>query len=182
MSKIDDLIKSYAQFVAFPWPPASPVNQRTWFAVYDPADERRLRQHMGEFENATRQSGHGWQLLDLTGAFAEWIGQHDYRDAYFESPEDLQMELGEFEATVTRRIAALLGNPAADERAVCALLGASSLFGLARLSDVLDPVVNRVRGRLLLFFPGQHDGVRYRFLDAHSNWNYHAIPIKATPN
>jgi hypothetical protein len=36
-----------------------------------------------------------------------------------------------------------------------------------------------IKGRLLVFFPGEHDGGSYRLLDARDGWNYLAIPITA---
>ena len=34
-----------------------------------------------------------------------------------------------------------------------------------------------IRGRLLVFFPGQYEHNNYRLLDARDGWNYLAIPI-----
>jgi len=34
-----------------------------------------------------------------------------------------------------------------------------------------------IAGRLLVFFPGEHEGNSYRLLDARDGWNYLAIPI-----
>ena len=64
-----------------------------------------------------------------------------------------------------------------------ALLGAGTLFGLGdavKVSALLNAVNDAIAGRLLVFFPGDHEGNSYRLLDARDGWNYLAIPI--TPN
>ena len=63
------------------------------------------------------------------------------------------------------------------ENTVVAVLGVATLFGLARFSEVLRKVDRDIRGRLLVFFPGQYDHNNYRLLDARDDWNYLAIPI-----
>jgi hypothetical protein len=42
---------------------------------------------------------------------------------------------------------------------------------------VLEDVNSAIRGRLLVFFPGRHDGSNYRLLDARDGWNYLAAGI-----
>ena len=59
-------------------------------------------------------------------------------------------------------------------------LGAGTLFGLGdavKVSALLNAVNDAVAGRLLVFFPGEHEGNSYRLLDARDGWNYLAIPI-----
>jgi hypothetical protein len=53
----------------------------------------------------------------------------------------------------------------------------ASLFGFARLSQILKLVERDVRGRLVVFFPGQFEQNNYRLLDARDGWNYMAVPI-----
>ena len=60
------------------------------------------------------------------------------------------------------------------------LLGAGSLFGLGsnvKVSALLAEVNTAIKGRLLVFFPGEHEGNSYRLLDARDGWNYLATPI-----
>ena len=52
-----------------------------------------------------------------------------------------------------------------------------SLFGFARVSQVLKLVERDVQGRLVVFFPGQFEQNNYRLLDARDGWNYMAVPI-----
>ena len=49
-----------------------------------------------------------------------------------------------------------------------------------KVSALLNEVNDAIAGRLLVFFPGEHEGNSYRLLDARDGWNYLAIPI--TPN
>jgi hypothetical protein len=89
VARLDDLLRNYARQVSLPWERKLAGAQRVWFAVYDKADERRLRNRLGDFELKTRQADHGWVLHDFTDAFAHWLAGRKYRDSYFESPEFL---------------------------------------------------------------------------------------------
>lgn len=178
MGKIEMLCKRYEEFVGTPWQQTLSSAERVWFAVYPPADERRMRVQMGEFEAATRRADHGWYLYDLTGAFAEWISAHDYRDEYFGSPEDLRLSLeGDFEAWLVDKIRVAADLQEAKDASVVALCGAASLFGLTRVSSLVGEVASHVTGRLLVFFPGEHEGHSYRLLGIGDGWNYLAVPI-----
>src|SRR5438046_6939708 len=64
-----------------------------------------------------------------------------------------------------------------DEDTVVAVQGVACLFGFTRFSLVLKEVVKDIRGRLVVFFPGEKDGNNYRLLDARDGWNYLAVPI-----
>lgn len=177
MSEIAGLLCEYARFVRQPWDHTLAGPQKVWFAIYDPPHERRLRFHLSEFEVATKEAGHGWRLCDLTGAFANWMGQHEYRDAYFAYPDDLDLALPDFVEHLAGEVSAVLKS--ADDDTVVALPGVASLFGLTRVSGLVERVAPAVRGRLLVFFPGQYEGSNYRLLDARDGWNYLAVPITA---
>lgn len=177
MSEIESLVRAYERFVRLPWDRNLAGPQRVWFAIYDPAQERRLRPRVGAFEAATRTAGHGWVLVDITDAFAEWMAGHEYREAYFEQPDDMALALADFGQSLAERVSEVL--TAADENTVVAVIGLASVFGLTRASDLFAKVAPLVRGRLLAFFPGQHDGSNYRLLDARDGWNYLAVPITA---
>lgn len=86
-SKVAKLATAYRQHLTVPWQAGLAAIQRVIFAVYDKADELRLRANVAEFELATQQAGKKWLLLDVTNAFPEWMAAQEYRDAYFESPE-----------------------------------------------------------------------------------------------
>jgi hypothetical protein len=88
-SRLDKLLSSYRQHLTVPWQAGLAAIQRVIFAVYDKTDELRLRANVEEFALVTQQAGKQWLLLDVTNAFPEWMAAQEYRDAYFESPEDL---------------------------------------------------------------------------------------------
>ena len=179
MANFDLLLQRYERFITPPWPEGLAGPQRVIFAVYDPRDERRLRMRLGEFEIATKRAGRRWLACDLTDAFPKWMASHKYRDAYFEEPDNLSTTMGDFEAYTSGLVAARLQDPQADHKSIVAVYGVASLFGFMRVSKLVSSVESEIRGRLLLFFPGQHDDSTYRLLDARDGWNYHAIPITA---
>ncbi len=179
MSEVEELLKAYESIVRLPWDLSLSGQERVWFVVYDPAQERRVRLRLGEFENITKRAGYSWRNLDLTDTFAHWMSQHKYRQAYFEEPENLGPALKTFTAAVAAQIKAVLTAADVDDHTVVALSGVASLFGLTRVSVTLEKVMPDLRGRLLVFFPGQHDGSNYRLLDARDGWNYLAVPITA---
>jgi hypothetical protein len=177
LNEIEDLLKAYEQYVQLQWDQRLAGAEKVWFALYMPMQERRLRLRMSQFEVATINAGHPWKQLDLTNIFAQWMSQHEYQDAYFEQPEDMEFALADFSEHVATQITAILTLPEVDQLTVVAITGLASLFGLTYVSDVLADVASSIRGRLLVFFPGQHNGSNYRFLDARDGWNYLATPI-----
>lgn len=180
MSLIEGLTAAYTRFVRLPWEPSLAGPQKVWFAIYEPAQERRLRLRISEFEVATKNAGHGWKLIDLTDTFAQWMAGHKYREAYFQKPEKIGLTLKDYATFASSQVREALTAAAVDENTVVAVVGVASLFGLARVSDLISEVAPAVRGRLLVFFPGQHEGFSYRLLDARDGWNYLAVPITAT--
>ena len=135
---------------------------------------------MGDFEIATHEAGHPWHLLDLTDSFGRWLGAHDYREPYFESPGDLTLALDDFADHLADEVSAELLADDVDDTTVVALMGLASLFGVARVSRLIEAVNSDIRGRLLAFFPGELEGTNYRLLGARDGWNYLAIPITAS--
>lgn len=177
-NKIERLARSYERFCALPWEQSLAGAQRVWFAVYDKTDERRLRAHLGEFDIATTRALHTWHAVDLTNSFGRWMAENEYHESYFERPSDLNLLLPEFEQSVAAEILNVLKGPA-DEKSVVAVYGVACLFGLAKISNIVKHVAPLIRGRLLVFFPGEYENNNYRLLDARDGWNYHAIPLSA---
>lgn len=179
MSYVDELLDAYRRFVSLPWQQHLAGPQRVWMAVYPPGHERRLRLQLPAFKEATVEHGHPWALIDITISFERWMADHAYRDTYFEEPELLMTALPGFFAHLVDDVRAqLAAHPAPD--GVVAFLGAGTLFGLGdsvKVSALLNAVNDAVAGRLLVFFPGEHEGSSYRLLDARDGWNYLAIPI-----
>jgi len=62
------------------------------------------------------------------------------------------------------RLAAALTVLEVTENTVVAVLGSASLFGFIRVSELLEATRRHIRGRLLVFFPGAHEGQCYRLL------------------
>lgn len=179
MARIEDLAESYRRHIALPWQRMVAGAQRVVMIVYDREIERTLRARKLLFETATREAGHDWREVDVTDAFATWMAHDDYREAYFENPDDLSLKLdsGEFRDFVADRIRGALAAPDVTDATVVAVWGVGSLFGFAKLSEVLREVEGDIRGRLVVFFPGQFDRNNYRLLDARDGWNYLAVPI-----
>jgi hypothetical protein len=105
------------------------------------------------------------------------LRKQEYRESYFEAPEDMDMALENFFLHVVGIIREALSEPGTDEQTVVALTGVASLFGLIRASRLVNQVSGSIRGRLLVFFPGKKDSNNFRLLDARDGWNYLAIPI-----
>jgi hypothetical protein len=179
VSEVEKLIQNYRRFIAMPWQANLAGVQKVWFTVYDPAQERRVRLRLEEFQIATKEAGKKWRLVDLTNSFAEWMAGHRYREAYFESPGDLELALHNYTEAVAQRLQDALTAPDVDDNTVVVVLGVATLFGLTRASGVIEKVTDDIRGRMLVFFPGHHEGSNYRLLDARDGWNYLAIPITA---
>ena len=179
MPRIEDLADLYGQHIATPWQRTVAGAQRVIMVVYNKELERVLRARKGEFETRTRAAGHDWHEIDLTTAFATWLAGQRYRDAYFSSPAKLGPKLdSEFSDFVADRLRAVLSCDDVGDNSVVAVFGVASLFAFTRMSQVLKLVEGDVRGRLVVFFPGQYDEQNnYRLLDARDGWNYMAVPI-----
>jgi hypothetical protein len=180
MANVDALAREYERLVRLRWESHLSGAERVWCAVYAKEDERRLRARLAAFEAATARAGHGWREVDLTDAFAHWMADHRYRDSYFASPDLLTGgALNAFRDACIARVREALAGPGVDGEAVVALYGVASLFGFARVSAIIETVAEDIQGRLLVFFPGEHEGNNYRLLDARDGWNYRATPIMA---
>lgn len=170
------LAANYRRHVGVPWQRTMAGAQRVMIVVYAKERERALRHHIHEFAEATRNTGHDWIEADATSWFAEWMAADEYREAYFEDPELLGMKLaGEFKDEAAGRLRAVLEE--ADENTVVALLGAATLYGFLRVSELVQSVEPSIQGRLAVFFPGTKNNNNYRLMDARDGWSYLAQPI-----
>ena len=180
MSEMDDLLAAFRRHVRIPWETGLAGAQKVWFVIYDPVQERRLRLRLDEFRQATTQSGHGWHMVDVTDSFGRWMAGQEYREAYFEEPDYLADKMPEFATVVAEEVTTALTAREHDDQTVVAILGVGALFGLTRVASLMETVAPKIRGRLLVFFPGSYDGSTYRLLDARDGWNYLAVPITAS--
>ena len=183
-NRINKLLSAYKDFLSVPKQEGLAAIQRVIFAVYDKTDELRLRNVIDEFSLATKEAGEKWFLIDITNAFPKWMVEQEYKDAYFECPDDMAGyvagELVEFSSSLIDDLKDQIIK-SSDSGTVIAILGVGSLFGLARASTVVEGIKDAVSGRLLVFFPGEHhpENHTYRLLDARDGWNYLAIPLLA---
>jgi hypothetical protein len=178
MSRIEELAERYTRHISTPWQRTMSGAQRVIMVVYEKELERTLRARKVLFETATLEAGHTWHEIDLAATFPSWIAADEYCDAYFEQPADLSLKLdSEFPDYIAAELQRALTASNVTENTVVAVMGVATLFGLARFSEVIRKVDRDIRGRLLVFFPGQYEHNNYRLLDARDGWNYLAIPI-----
>lgn len=178
MARIEELVARYKAHIGAPWQKNLAGPQKTVFVVYPKTDERRLRARLDEFAMATKDAGHHWVQLDFTKVFARWMATTKYRDEYFREPSDLTIKLEtDFLHYAADQLRELFKSHDVDEDTVVAAYGAASLFGFTRVSLVLKEVEQEIRGRLVLFFPGEYENRNFYLLDVRDGWNYLAVPI-----
>lgn len=176
-SRLNRLLHHYQNHISVPWQTGLASVQKVIFVVYDKTDELRFRAHLTEFEIATTSAQHGWREIDITNAFPEWMAMLDYKEGYFESPEDIETALDDFMQELVEKMRVHIA--ATDMNTVIAIVGVGALFGYAKASDLVNKIATYVPGRLLIFFPGEFEANNYRLLDARDGWNYQAVPITA---
>lgn len=179
MNTADALCREYESVLRLRWPSRLSGDERVWMAVYEPANERRVRARLVQFELATQTAGKKWRLESLDRALPEWISTNRHREALFANPKALTMALSEFRSSLATHMRSVLD--AADSETVVACVGAGSLFGYWSVSELISQVASSIKGILLVFFPGRHEGTVYRLLDARSSWNYLALAIEVRP-
>lgn len=177
MSSIERLVANYTRQVRLPWSTNISGKQRVWFAIYPPAEERRVRARLPQFEELTLAADHGWSMVDLTGLLPEFLGAHKYREGIFENPQHFKAG-NELETRAASLVNAACSQ--SDSSSVVAVTGLASLFDYMRVSTLIDRVEDCVSGRLLILFPGEYQGNVYRFMDARDGFNYMAVPITST--
>lgn len=175
--RISNLLQQYDSHISLDWPAVASGEERSIFAIYRPEDELKLRSRVESFEQVTKQHGHLWLLLNITNAFEEWLAGQDYAEAYYENPEYLQANYAFFEEDLVKKLQVSI-EKSADDSTVVALLGCGSLFGIASVSDLVRQLTEKMKGRLLVFFPGDKIDNTYRLLDAKNGWGYLATALK----
>ena len=116
-------------------------------------------------------------MLDLASMVGPWFAANPLFEGLVEQPDELPGLLPEFAAHVGQAVRHKLGRTGPQD--ILALVGAGALFGLIRISSLIEAVAPAIQGRLLVFFPGRHERGTYRLLDARDGWNYRATPIPA---
>jgi hypothetical protein len=176
--RLSKLLSSFDSHISIPWPQAVSPDERTIFVVYNKEDELKLRARIGEFENSAVQSGHPWLQLDLTHSFEQWMNSQDYKETYFEDPEYLKGLYGDFSEELVESLKQQFVEQQSPN-GVIALLGCGALFGFTSVSGLVENLAKEVQGRLVVFFPGEHQNNNYKLLDAKDGWGYHATAITA---
>ena len=179
MNIIDRVLTNYARRVRLPWDVNTSGKQRVWFAVYPLSEERRVRARLPQFEALTLEANRGWVTVDLTRLLPEWFGAHEYREAIFQEPDQFSAN-SEIETVAVQRVREACKQDLANDSAVVAVTGLSSLFDYMRVASLIESVEDSVRGQLLVFFPGEYADNVYRFMDARDGFNYMAVPITST--
>lgn len=171
MGKLDDLAKEYEDHLRIPWGKTLAGAQRVIVLVYDKELERSLRVQVDEFRQSTQRAGFQWEEVDMTASFAKWMAGDEYRDTWFECPEDLEPKISdEFLLAAAGPLKDALRK--ADDKTIVAMTGVASLYGFARLSLLIREVEPDIKGRLVVFFPGSREAMNLRLLDARDGWNY----------
>jgi hypothetical protein len=184
MARTDQLLNAYRKQVSMPLRPGLALNQRVWFVVYPPEEERRLALRLPEFEMATTETGLEWVLIDLQRTLADWIDtfDDDTKNTCLETPEILEdYARPEYIKFLSSRINQAVANVPDARRAktVFALRGLMELFDFIHVSDLVADIDTQLTGILVVFFPGEREDNTYRFLGARTGWDYLAVPISA---
>jgi len=178
MSKIDQLILAYDRVINEPWSSTLSGQERVWFLVYDPAEQRKIDLRIEDFESSTIKSGKRWESISFKKCFPAWMANHDYREEYFKTPEYLIDQLeAEFIPFAIEFLKNKLKEIQSDQNTLIAIKDVASLFGFGRLSEILKSCDSDFNGRLMIFFPGEFEHNQYRLLDARDGWDYLARPI-----
>lgn len=179
MSKIDDLVAAYQKQISLPWNDLLSPQEKVWFCIYDPSQERRLRKQMEAFAIVTQETGHDWIPIDVTFLFEQFLASSEHREKYYRNPRLIKFE----EKNFLESLSNFVGDRAqsSTSSSVVAIRGIGALYGIVRVSKIVEEIVKTVPipGRLLVFFPGERDGRNYRLLKARDGWNYLATPIEA---
>src|SRR4051812_29214754 len=136
MSAIDRLLTNYSRQVRLPWSASMSGKQRVWFAVYLPAEERRVRAKQPQFEATTLEAQHGWLNVDLTDLLPQWIAAHEYREGIFAEPEQFTVS-NELEDLAVERVRQACNSDDANAICVVAVTGLATLFDFMRVSSLV---------------------------------------------
>lgn len=177
-TRIDQLIEAYEKVVSEPWTNTLSGQERVWFLVYDPAEQRRVDLRLGDFENIALREGKKWSSISLKQCFPTWMASHEYREDYFSSPELIVDQLeADFIPYAINYLKEKLSKIDQDQDTLVGVRDVSSLFGFSHLSEIIKACDKEIKGRLLIFFPGEYEQNQYRLLDARDGWDYLARPI-----
>ena len=176
MSKIDQLIAKFELIINEPWPSGLSGQEKVWFLIFDPIDLKKVHFKLSEFEMATKNANREWLLISLNDYFTNWLSNNEYKEAFFEEPEYISDALqGEFREFIIFEIDKRLERN--SENTLIVLKDASAIFGFIKLSEIVQDISKKIKGRLMVLFPGEFTNSQYRLMDARDGWDYLARPI-----
>ena len=136
MPTTDELLRHFERQVELPWRDDLAPEYRVWILHYYQALERRIRSRIPEFEAITRRHGKGWFAVDLAALVAPWFAVHPLFEGLVEQPNELPGLLSEFADHVVETVRQSLAATGPSD--LLALLGAAALFGLMRISTLIE--------------------------------------------
>src|SRR5690606_8694710 len=137
---------------------------------YHETEELRLRAKVDEFEIVTRAAGHDWALFDLTNSFPNWLASQRYAKSYFQKPNLLSTLLPKYLSYIEAEFDTFLQDRNVSENFVVELQFVCSLLLILKIKEVVDMIDPRVKGRLLVFYPGSYEDNNYHLLDGYDAW------------
>jgi hypothetical protein len=184
MSYAQTILDKLKAHLALPWPENVSGQERVLMAVYPPSEERRIRRFIdsGEFAAEIRTLQHGWSSIDLSATFSQWLAAHENGERLLQRPSRLWDDKGNVKGLEEFLVERIVQASAKDDaNTVFALVGCGGLFGLFSVSQLIGKVCEKVPGRIVAFFPGEHDAEHnsYRLLGAKDGWGYLATTITA---
>jgi hypothetical protein len=184
MTVAQDILDKLKTQLSLPWPQNVSGQERVLMVVYPPSEERRIRRFIesGEFSREVQTIGHRWVSIDVATAFSNFLAKHEYADRLLMRPERLWDGKGNVKGLEEHLIDVVMAACAGcDHNTAFALVGCGGLFGVFSVSRLIEKVAEHVPGRLVAFFPGEHDANHnsYRLLGAKDGWGYLAVPITA---
>jgi hypothetical protein len=125
---------------------------------------------------ATKNANRDWLSISLNDSFTNWLSQHDYKESFFEEPQYISDALQEeFREYIILEINEKLEEN--SENTLLVLKDASAIFGFIKLSEIVQDLSNKIKGRLMVLFPGEFTNNQCRLMDARDGWDYLARPI-----
>ena len=110
--------------------------------------------------------------------FSKWLSKHDYQTSFFEDPENISDAIhDDFKDYLIEAIIGELEVNNTDSTLIV-LKDVSAIYGFIRLSEIVNIISKKVRGRLMVLFPGEFLNNQYRLMDARDGWDYLARPIR----
>lgn len=174
--RLSKLLHNFERHISIPWNTSLSSEERAIFVVYDKMDELKLRARVDEFQHASEACGHKWLLLDVSDAFPVWMSSQKRVIPYFKKPELIRTKFEYF----SEDLVGLLSSKIPDdfgEHDVISILGCATLFGFVSVSSLVKSLSPHVKGRLVVFFPGEKKENTFSLLDATDGWGYQATAI-----